>query len=122
MPVVYSERFLSSNPGGITVFYTVPAARRAVIRSIVIANRGGTTTVVQVGYADTVLVQFTVQVGQAPIVVDCRVPVYAGEVMFVYTSNAGSHATVGGYLFDDTTGARGPGPPSATKPSPEPPI
>jgi hypothetical protein len=105
---VYTERFLIAAGANIHTRWTCPAAKRAVVTSFLAgsdAAGGGAAQVYVAGrFAGTVGVTGANQT----LGIQCRVALYQHEQLDVYTLNSSLAVTVGGYLFDDQSGAVGP--------------
>jgi hypothetical protein len=105
---VYTERFLIATGNLVHTRWTCPVAKRAVITSFLAgsdAAGGGAAQVFVAGrFAGTVGVTGANQT----LGIQCRVALYQHEQLDVYTLNSSLAVTVGGYLFDDQSGAVGP--------------
>lgn len=98
---VYSTRFLHMYDQAGTLGYTVPAAKRAVLKDILLTNYAGTTAVAQVFIGPRLVVDHPFLAAEHVWQLSCMVPVYAGEVVVVYLSAVKIGAIVSGYLFDE---------------------
>lgn len=104
MAGAYTETFLRLIGGGVTKTWTVPAKKRAVVKSFVICQRATTPTLVQLYIANTVLYFREVPGVAATEIFGMTAVAYAGEDIGVYMSNGGCHLTVSGYLLTDLEG------------------
>lgn len=108
---VYSERFLLTSTFGAWIYYTVPAGRRAVLRSVSITTAApvGAIAAVALKGFNVVLRQF--QATNVTENYDMRHVAYGGETMGAYASAKDVVVAMSGYLFVDT-GARAEHPPA----------
>jgi len=102
--------------------YAVPLGKRAVIRSVIASNPGGSTGLVQVLCAEGLVLHHRFQAAEGTRTLDVRAVAYQGEELQVYTSVEGMHCAVHGYLFVDESSETAAPPGSATKPGPELPV
>jgi hypothetical protein len=112
---VYSERFLHHQAAG-TWTWTVPADMRAVVTNIDLVNYGavGLVCAVLIG---PIFAEYVVFQAANPVVHrQLRTVAYQGEVITMTLSGDGIHASVGGYLFADSSGRTGPPPGAGYKP------
>jgi len=104
MPDVYSERFvLAHRPGTPLRSYTVPAGKRAIVRSFAYAGYLATNPAVWLAIADHYISVATPPASTFGQALDLYQVVYAGERITVdCTASAGDiWGSVSGYLFDD---------------------
>jgi len=102
---IYSERLVLSSVSDVWADYTVPAGKRAVVRSIV-ALSGATTpgaVGVVVGPAD--VLWHTFQATNVTQLWDMRQVAYAGEVISCVITAGAASVVVAGYLFEDASSA-----------------
>ena len=108
MPDVYSERFvIAHRPGTPLRTYTVPAGKRAIVRSFAYAGYLTTNPAVWLAIADHYVSVATPPAATFGQALELYQVVYAGERITVdCTAGAGDiWASVSGYLFDDPPGA-----------------
>jgi len=103
----YTETFVRALAAGIWNDYQVPAGKRAVVSSVVVANVGGAVV------PSTVVVGGAYVYSRAPAAdsTDClqmRVVAYSGEYISGQAGAAGHQVVVSGYLFDDSSGQQRP--------------
>lgn len=97
----YSERFVSVFGHAGMTWYTVPTNRRAVLTDMAFVNAYGIAGTVQVYIDDFQLYTFVFPAQVAARHEAYRVPVYEGERLGAYTSDAKLAAVLSGYLFED---------------------
>lgn len=119
----YSTRLMQTFGTG-SWSWTVPAGRRAVLRSINMVNThsGEGWTLI---HAAGAYVYYRVLPGSAAVTpVDCRVVLYEGEVLGIQTDGVACSVTLSGFLFTDVEGPDADGPQqlpvSPTAPFPDP--
>lgn len=100
----YSERFINVQGGSGTIGVTIPAGRRAVLREITVTNLSGTTGQVTVRVAGQVYWDHKFQVAEKVRIIDCRVVIYAEEILSVAVEEPSCGALLSGYLLEDTAG------------------
>jgi len=107
MPDVYSERFaLAHRPGTPLRTFTVPAGKRAIVRSFAYAGYLATNPAIWLAIADHYVSVATPPASTFGQALELYQVVYAGERITIdCTASAGDiWASVSGYLFDDPAG------------------
>lgn len=99
MAGAYSERFILWGASNWSPYYTVPAGKRAVIKSVSSANPGNSASSVWLEVKD-----ITVWYGSVPGVSGLAasglmVVLYAGEHMRVYNGASGQATVICGFLL-----------------------
>lgn len=114
----FSERFFAYSSPGTWFYYTVPASRRAVLRSITITHAGDVSGLVYFTVAGTLMVRLPIPASEhTNRVLDLRQVAYAGEQFGVHLTQGDGHVLASGYLLHElpigggAAGSQGPGPP-----------
>lgn len=105
----YSERFaLAHRPGNPLRTYTVPAGRRAIVRSFAYAGYLTTAPAVWLAIADHYIAVALPPAATFGAALDLYQVVYAGERITVDCTASGGDvwASVSGYLLTEVTGER----------------
>lgn len=97
---VFTERFLATQATGWT-YWTVPAGKRAVIRSVDVCNFDTAQWAAIVQLAGMPFVNTFVGGGGGRLNYDGRQVLYAGEQLGVYLQHGNMSISVSGYLFND---------------------
>lgn len=111
MPDTYSERFvLAHRPGTPLRTYTVPAGKRAIVRSFAYAGYATTSPAIWLAIADHYIAVALPPASTFGNALDLYQVVYAGERITVdCTAAAGDvWASCSGYLFEDVQGRADP--------------
>jgi hypothetical protein len=103
----YSYRFIGTTAHGLWVQYTVPVAKRAVVKSISLCNTGSGTGNVWLRIAGITVFGWASPGALATKNEPMSQVVYAGEMIELYLATLYFEACVSGYLLDDI----GPAPP-----------
>jgi tRNA(His) 5'-end guanylyltransferase len=104
----YTETFLRAHNPGVTLVYTVPDGKRAVITSMMAASFADTAGSIWCQAHTALLLFFTFQDLKSSYSQQCRAVAYERQTIQAYTSTAGVSLTISGYLFDDTAGGSHP--------------
>lgn len=104
----YSERLLHAFGEAIWTSYTVPAGYRAVVKSVVLVNNSGAAAQIGVFMAGRPFYIAVLQAYSAAASPAMTVAVYSGESLDAYTDLLTTVVTVGGFVFEDPTGAEAP--------------
>lgn len=89
--------------------WTVPAGKRAVIKSIAVANGAAAGTAIDVSVAGVVIYLKVFQATNSSDVQNLHQVVYGGEFIRVGLGAAGLHVGIAGFLFDDPSKGHYPG-------------
>lgn len=104
---VYSERFLHHQAAG-TWSFIVPAGKRAVITHLDAISAAAQPADVWVKVGPILCEYLQFPVAWVAKHVTMRVVAYQGEEVSMNLSVPALHATLGGYLLEDTSGHTGP--------------
>jgi len=106
---IYTHRFLHVLTPNVWVYWTVPTGKRAVIKSILVVN--GHDTISQGGQVKigNGWVCISNPAPKSTVNIALTIAAYHGEVLSAFAVGSTSYIAVGGFLFDDPTGAVGPG-------------
>jgi hypothetical protein len=102
---VYSERFIQTNLTNTHVIFTVPAGKRAVIRTMTATNLATAVGQVTVWINGVILWNSLLQVADRTKIAELRGVAYAGEEINMLLEGASMIGQIHGYLFDDQAGA-----------------
>lgn len=95
----YSERFLTWAGSGFSPNYTVPAGQRAILKSIVSFNAGGTSVQVVLVVQGSNSWSVPVPGGQGAVSPPFMLVLYAGERLQLYQGSSTMWSAVSGYLL-----------------------
>jgi hypothetical protein len=100
---VYSERFIGiSNSTGWWSF-TVPAGRRAIIKSVTVVSVATTAALVDLSADVFRVYRRTFPAGEASVYFETMVVLYQGEQMWLNVNALGVSVTVNGWLLNATS-------------------
>jgi hypothetical protein len=102
---VYTERFLRVTAANVWFQYQVPAAHRAVVTCIAAFNSTAGVPGICACVVAGVAIYHRKPGADSTDVVALRIAAYQGEIVQAVCTAAGLGITVGGYLFEDLTGA-----------------
>lgn len=99
---VYSERFLHKIVGaGGSETYTVPAGKRAVVRSVALATYTVAVTQLYVGIDGVAIFNLANPAANTSKQLDVRVVVYQGQQIYANSVGGDAAWSVSGHLFDE---------------------
>lgn len=97
---VYSETFVRTANGNVYTQYTVPVARRAVVKCVVLANTTAAPVLTVCKVANFCAVYALIP-AQSQLLFSSMMAVgYAGQVIETWAAADGVHQMVSGYLLD----------------------
>lgn len=100
---VYSERFLAVGGNGVWHGWGPPADKRAILTEIACTNGSKVAGGVQVYLGGPMYYWADIPATETSRLVACRVVLYGGELLQVFTSGVGITCTISGYLFNEDT-------------------
>jgi len=104
---IYTETFQRVTAQG-TWLWTVPAGHRAVVKSITVMALGAPPSNTWVIVGGVYVAYFTFQAAGVSRAQDLLAVAYAGQKTEILIGTAGTHVTLSGYLFSDSSGRTGP--------------
>lgn len=105
---IYSERFLIGFGDAGSYTYTIPGAKRAVLKNLTAFNGGASTNIVSLQVAGRLCWAQSVPGANGAVSVSVFVVCYQGDVVVIRTFGNSMGYTLSGFLFDDPSGAHGP--------------
>lgn len=104
---VYSETFIRTTLGGVYTTYTVPAGRRAVVKTSIFCSTIASVAEIALRIAGVNVINVVLPVSPYTRVDNFTVVAYGGQQIQTYAALAGIHQTVTGYLFSESQLLRG---------------
>jgi len=101
---VYSTRFIRTSVATTWMTYTVPAGKRAVVKSISASNSTAAAGTAYVNVAGTAVMNVALQAKIYSEALAMAHVAYAGETISGYLSGPNMSLVVSGYLLDDPGG------------------
>jgi hypothetical protein len=101
---VYTERLLAASVTGVWVTWTVPAGKRAIVKSVAAMVSAGAPGKVHVTAATVYIAAFTIPDLYRSQTLDLLAVVYAGEELRAYNEAPAGYMLVSGWLLDDPVG------------------
>jgi hypothetical protein len=104
---VYTETFIRTQARNTWTVYTVPAGRRAVVKSVMLVNGGAAAGEVHVQVGETSIVFVPFQAAYANQIFNLTAVAYAGQTVSCLATAISVHQTISGYQFRETGVLRG---------------
>jgi hypothetical protein len=105
MGQVYSTNFIRSRVPGVWIYFQVPNARRAVVRSISATSYSAPGLGLSVTADGVALYVHPFQAGEGTRLVDVRATLTGGSVLACWLEGTEMHTSIDGFLFDDLSDA-----------------
>jgi hypothetical protein len=115
---VYSETFVRTLASGVSVSYTVPPGKRAVVKHCSTVNYGQVSGAAIITVGGISVGFFALQATTFDVQRPGMWVAYAGQKIEVYHQVVGFHTTVSGFLFDVPTLVGRRPPPALEEPLP----